>query len=72
MTIKDLFNTTKENYERAIRTGNECSIANVINAYNAFCALYRVQLISPKLFINILKIFTIWQTKYIQRIYTMI
>ena len=50
MTIKELFNTTKENYEIAIRTGNECSIANVINAYNTFCTLYRMWLISAKTF----------------------
>lgn len=51
MTIKELFNTTKEDYEIAIRTGNEPSIANVINAYNTFCTLYRMCLISIKNFL---------------------
>lgn len=57
MTIKELFNTTKEDYEIAIGTGNVCSIANVINAYNTFCTLYRMYLISTKTFYKYFKDF---------------
>lgn len=60
MTVKDLLNKTKENYELAMEYGNECCISNVIKGYQTFSNLYRLDMIDTKTF-----------NKYFANFYTM-
>lgn len=46
MTVKDLLNKTKENYEIAMKYGNKCFISNVIKGYQTFSNLYRLDMIT--------------------------
>lgn len=60
MTVKDLLNVTKENYEMAMELGNEYAISNVLRGYETFSNLYSLNLITTKTF-----------DKYFNTIYTM-
>ena len=50
MTVEELLNTTKENYEIAMELGGEYPISNVIRCYETFSNLYRLNLITTKTF----------------------
>ena len=50
MTVKDLLNKTKENYELAMEYGDKCFISNVIKGYQTFSNLYRLDMIATKTF----------------------
>lgn len=60
MTVKDLLNKTKENYELAMECGDERFISNVIKCYQTFSNLYRLDLITTETF-----------NKYFANFYTM-
>lgn len=60
MTVKDLLNATKENYEMAMEFGSEYAISNVLRGYETFSNLYRLNLITTKTF-----------DKYFNTMYTM-
>lgn len=48
MTVKDLLNKTKENYELAMEYGDECFISNVIKGYQTFSNLFRLGMITAE------------------------
>ena len=50
MTVKDLLNKTKQNYELAMEYEDECFISNVIKGYKTFSNLYRLDMIATKTF----------------------
>lgn len=60
MTVKDLLNKTKENYEIAMKYGNKSFISNVIKGYQTFSNLYRLDMITTETF-----------DKYFNNFYTM-
>lgn len=60
MTVNDLLNKTKQNYELAMEYGNECCISNVIKGYQTFSNLYRLDMITIETF-----------DKYFNNFYTM-
>ena len=60
MTLEDLLNTTKENYELAMKDGCEYRISNVIRGYETLSNLYHLDMITAKTF-----------NKYFDDIYTM-
>jgi hypothetical protein len=60
MTLEDLLNATKENYELAMKDGCEYRISNVIRGYETLSNLYHLGMITAKTF-----------NKYFDDIYTM-
>lgn len=60
MTVMDLLNTAKENYEMAMEFGGVYSISNVIRCYETFSNLYHLNLITNETF-----------DKYFNAMYTM-
>lgn len=50
MNVYKFLDATKGNYKRATRTGNAHYIAEVFKAYETFCLLYRMDIITQKNF----------------------
>lgn len=50
MNVYKFLDATKGNYKRATRTGNAHYIAEVFKAYETFCLLYRMDIITQKTF----------------------
>lgn len=50
MTVEDLLNATKEDYEIAMKCGGEYHISNVIRGYETLSNLYHLGMITTKTF----------------------